>query len=306
MSKPKGDGLDELIASFPSVESFLSENIGKLAPELAASPLPTGSMSLDIMTGGGVTGFVEVFGSESSGKTALVAMMMAHCQRTGVPVALVPTEWLDLPYLKTLGVDGASLPILRRENEMVDFLTEFPRALIVIDSITGYRPKLEIPGEWTRHVWGLLERLSEAMNSGSSVVMVSQVRKMKIRGRVQSPIESASRRLSDWFDFRFFLSRTDRPEDAYDVRISAVANAGAPPATFVDLPGVKGQGLLPEVDLIRVAASLGVVVRKEGGSWYEYQGMRLGQGEMNAYRTVILDPELQMAITRDVLCRVTR
>lgn len=303
MSNPKGDELEELITSFPAAESFLLENIGKLSSDFITAPLPTGSMSMDIMTGGGITGLVEIFGPESSGKTALIAMMMAHCQRTGVPVAFVPTEWLDLPYLTTLGVDTSSLPVLRKTNEMLDFLKEFPRALIAIDSITGYRPPLESPGEWNRYIWSLLQSLKDTMGQGAGVVMTSQVRKMKVRGRIESPFESASRRLTDMFDFRFFLARTDKPEDTYDVRISAVANAGAPPSTFIDLPGVKGQGLLAEVDLLRVAVSLGVVERNQA-SWYRFQGMSLGQGEMTAYQAVIQDVELQLAITRRVLARI--
>jgi len=144
----------------------------------------TGIVSLDAALGGRLpSGAVEIFGEASSGKTTLLFDIIAAAQRSGMLVALCPSEYLDIPYMRKFGVDLNSL-ILITGNYGEDVLegalhflhTHRVPTLLALDSATGIRPEDDQPGMWMSMIDHFLSSALEALPNGSCVVMVNQVR----------------------------------------------------------------------------------------------------------------------------------
>lgn len=246
----------------------------------------TGVMSLDLCLGGGLpSGITEIYGEESTGKTALAACVLSSAQASGMTSMFCASEKYDPPYMKSLGVVESDLILMRGLIEpMVEiasaFLDRDGRRLVVIDSLTAFRSRDEDPTTWGLNVLKMMEELRNVIRVGSLVVVVNQVRSVYRDGKPTSRTESAARRVDDMFDVRIELSRKDVSENQYTMVANIVKSAFGRPGVWTELPSVKGKGVDLWRDYVRVAAHIGVISKKGGHYYFEGKYMANGEDEM--------------------------
>ena len=282
------DDRDELFKRYakenPSVvsrmESILGRSYNCERSVKAAVALRTYIPRLDLALYGGIpSGVSEIFGPESSGKTALLGAILAAAQKQGKDTALVATEDLDTDYWGALGVDLNKLLLFEVEDvrDAVHLVSEFvhkPGCVLGIDSITALRSmddsgSLEDFYSWKDTVRTMIQLVNERVSIHSALVVTSQVRARRSTDHHRTfagGTESASRGVLDEFLLRLELSRQEVHDASYTMVVNVVANVLGPPARFIKLPVNKGSGVDHDLDLIEVAAELGLVERK--GTWY--------------------------------------
>ncbi len=265
--------------------------------------ISTGSLGLDVALGvGGVARgrVVEIYGPESSGKTTLTLHVVAEAQKAGGVCAFVDAEHaLDVGYAKKLGVKTADLLISQPDTgeqalEITDMLVRSNAVdVVVIDSVAALVPKAEIEGEMGDSHVGLQARLmSQALRkltgtiakSKTCVIFINQIR-MKIGVMFGSPETTtggnalkfyASQRL----DIRRIGSIKKGDESVGNrTRVRVVKNKLAPPFREVEFDILYGEGISQMGELIDLGVDLGFV--DKSGSWYSYNGERIGQGRDN-------------------------
>lgn len=292
--------LKDFIREHPTVSSRLASMFGdEAALERGVhhgTSAWTNIPSLDIVLGRLPWGLVDLNGPESSGKSGLLYELGASAQREGRPVALWANEVIDVPYMERVGVTTKDLPVLlgsEAEDDFLDFVKSHKDAVMLIDSFTALRPKGEKElTDWNDMAWSFLQRLKPALQEGSCVITTSQVRaKLNSRGGTQS----ASRRFEDLFDTRLELSREDVSEKWYELIINIKAHALTVPHRYVRVPFVKGMGVDHELDIVRCAKSLDIIVQK--GAWLSLLDVvNLGQGEEQVVKKIHQDKELKERI----------
>jgi recombination protein RecA len=277
----------------------------KVEPAIAFS---TGVLSVDINLGGGIpAGFTEIYGEESSGKTTFIAEMIQSAQGRGLQTALCASEFLDLPYLKRLGIDLGNLLLIRGRGEDVfveasRFMSGGRKRAVFIDSATGFRPNEDIMDNWRRMLGSWLVATHPLVAVDSAVVVANQVRarvsahpnKMFAGGT-----DSTAAKIAGMFDCRIALSRSSVTESAYDLVVDIVSNTLRRPAQIFTVPVVKGKGVDVWRDLVRVAAQLGVL--EQHGSWYYYEETTVAQGEEAVAQLFEKNPEVGNIILEDTL-----
>ena len=265
---------------------------------------PTGIASLDLTLGGYLpAGAIEIYGVESSGKTTLLYEIMSTAQKNGMVVALCSSEYLDIPYMKKFGMDLDSLILITgNTGESVisaacDMIYKWPdgRLLLAIDSATSLRPKIDEYANWAVMIEMFLRVALPALGPQSSIVMTNQVRARRSIGADKffaGGTTSTARNIAGMFSTRLELSRLDVTEESYTMIVDIVANQDTPPSGIIHLPVIKGHGVDTMLDLVRVAAELGVVTK--AGSWYELRdhNYHLGQGEKTAALALSKRPEI--------------
>lgn len=261
----------------------------------------TGVPSLDLNLGGGLpTGITEIFGSDSSGKTALVGQIAAHNQRAGRQVAWVASEKIDPSYLDRLGVIRKYLPIIPA-TDVSEFLRAFDRAVVVLDSLTAVR--LPDVVDWNAFVYEYLLGLRRGIRPGQCVIATSQIRAKRsvVPTRRFSGTESANRYTSDLFACRLELSREQVDTFGYTQIVKIESNILASPSRYLKFKVTKGYGINRAYDLIYTAHSLGVLERR--GSSYYFGDQRIGVGVESAAMAVSGCRELESEIVQRVLSR---
>lgn len=272
-------------------------------PKLDISSIPTGSISLDIATGiGGVPKgrIVEIYGPESSGKTTLTLHIIAEAQKMGGKAAFIDAEHaLDPVYAKNLGVDIDELLISQPDTgeqglEICDMLARSGAIdLIVIDSVAALVPKAEILGDMGDSHVGLHARLmSQALRkltgtinkSGTCVIFINQLRE-KVGVIYGSPeVTTGGRALKFYSSMRLDVRKqeTIKQGDTFlgnRTRVKVVKNKLAAPFKFADFDIMYGEGISKSGDILDCAVDAKIV--DKAGSWYSYQGERMGQGREN-------------------------
>jgi recombination protein RecA len=289
--------------------------LGDGAQVLEVEAVSTGSLALDIALGvGGIPRgrIVEVFGSESSGKTTLALHMIAEVQRRGGTAAFIDAEHaLDPKYSRALGVDLDHI-LLSQPNsgeqalEITEQLTRSGAVdIIVIDSVAALVPTAEIEGQMGDSQVGLQARLmSQAMRklsgaiaqSKTIVVFTNQIRSVISGTRFgPSTTTSGGRALKFYASLRLNLWNSGRIEEGTEqvgtrVSVRVVKNKVAPPFREATFDVIYGKGILRSRDLVNTGEGLEVVSRS--GSWYSFGDTRLGQGVGNSARALEEDPEL--------------
>lgn len=283
-------------------------------PKLDISSIPTGSISLDIATGiGGVPKgrIVEIFGPESSGKTTLTLHIIAEAQKQGGKAAFIDAEHaLDPVYAKNLGVDLNELLISQPDTgeqglEICDMLARSGAIdLIVIDSVAALVPKAEIIGDMGDSHVGLHARLmSQALRkltgtinkSGTCVIFINQLRE-KVGVIYGSPeVTTGGRALKFYSSMRLDVRKqeTIKQGDTFlgnRTRVKVVKNKLAAPFKYADFDIMYGQGISRAGDILDCAANAKIV--SKAGSWYSYQGERMGQGRENVKLYFEAHPEV--------------
>src|SRR6201991_2270331 len=292
--------------------------LGDAAATYDVEAVSTGSLGLDIALGiGGLPRgrVVEIYGPESSGKTTLTLQVIAEVQRAGGTAAFVDAEHaLDPTYAEKLGVNINDLLVSQPDTgeqalEITDMLVRSGAGdVIVIDSVAALTPKAEIEGEMGEMQVGLHARLmSQALRkltgnikrSNTIVVFINQIR-MKIGVMFGNPeTTTGGNALKFYASVRLDIRRIGAIKNGEEVtgnmtRVKVVKNKVAPPFRETEFEIMYGQGISREGELIDIGVLQGLV--EKSGSWYSYNGERIGQGMENARNFLETHPE----IARDI------
>jgi recombination protein RecA len=271
---------------------------------LATDAVSTGSLGLDIALGiGGLPRgrVIEVYGPESSGKTTLALHVVAEIQKKGGTAAYVDAEHaLDPVYAKKLGVDIDEMLISQPDTgeqalEITDTLVRSGGVdIVVIDSVAALTPKAELEGEMGDSLPGLQARLmSQALRkltgsiskSNTIVLFINQIR-MKIGVMFGNPeTTTGGNALKFYSSVRLDIRRIGAIKDRDEVvgnqtRVKVVKNKVAPPFKQVEFDIMYGVGISKVGELVDLGVKAGIV--EKSGSWYSYDGSRIGQGRESA------------------------
>ncbi|MFA5089381.1 MAG: recombinase RecA, partial [Candidatus Omnitrophota bacterium] len=266
--------------------------------------ISTGAPSLDIAMGiGGMPRgrVIEIYGPESSGKTTLALHAIAEAQKTGGVAVFVDAEHaLDLNYAQKLGVKAEDV-LLSQPNfgeealEIVDTLVRSNAIdIIVVDSVAALVPRAEVEGEMGDSHVGLQARLmSQALRkltaniskSRTCVIFINQIR-MKIGVMYGNPeTTTGGNALKFYASMRLDIRRIGAIKSGEDVigsrvRVRVAKNKMAPPHRETEFDILFNEGISKEGDLVDMASEAGII--EKSGTWYSFEGERIGQGRENA------------------------
>ena len=278
--------------------------LGDRAAKIKVDAIPTGILSLDLALG--VGGFprgriIEIYGPESSGKTTLALQVVAQAQKLGGTAAYVDAEHaMDPSYARQLGVEIENLLIAQPScgEEALEITEKLVRSsaidVIVIDSVAALVPKAEIEGEMGDSHMGLQARLmSQALRkltaavaqSKTCLIFINQIRN-KIGVMFGNPeTTTGGLALKFYATLRLEIRRIENIKEGDVVvgvrtRVKVVKNKVAPPNRVAEFEMIHGFGVSREGCLLDLGVEAGTV--EKSGSWFLYEGERLGQGRENA------------------------
>ena len=302
----KSDRDKALEAAMAQIQKqFGKGSIMKLGDEthLNIDAISTGSISLDIATGiGGVPKgrIVEIYGPESSGKTTLALHIVAEAQKAGGRAAFIDAEHaLDPTYARNLGVNVDELLVSQPDTgeqalEICDMLARSAALdVIVIDSVAALVPRAEIQGEMGDSHVGLQARLmSQALRkitgtvnkSNTCVIFINQLRE-KVGIMFGNPeVTTGGRALKFYSSMRLDVRRVESLKVGDNVignrtKVKIVKNKVAPPFKICEFDIMYGHGISKAGDILDCAVEAKIV--DKAGSWYSFEGERIGQGREN-------------------------
>ena len=292
--------------------------LGDAAANMNVEVISTGILPLDIALGvGGIPRgrIIEIYGPESSGKTTVTLHMIAEAQRQGGVAAFIDAEHaLDPIYARNLGVDIDNLLVSQPDTgeqalEIVEALVRSGAIdIIVVDSVAALVPKAEIEGDMGDPHVGLLARLmSQAMRkltgiiskSRTTAIFINQIRE-KVGTMYGNPeTTTGGRALKFYSSVRLDVRKFDTVKQGTNIlgnrtRVKVVKNKIAPPFKVAEFDIMYGEGVSKESSLIDIAADLDIL--NKSGSWYSYNGNRLGQGKDTVKEILRNQPELMAEI----------
>ncbi len=280
--------------------------------------ISTGCISLDLALGvGGVPRgrVVEIFGPESSGKTTVALHAIAQAQKDGGMAAFIDAEHaLDPLYARKLGVDINNLLVSQPDSgeqalEIAEALVRSGAVdIVVIDSVAALVPRAELDGEMGDIHVGLQARLmSQALRkltahigkSNACVLFINQIREKVGVIYGSNETTTGGRALKFYSSVRIEVRKGEAIKQGTDMignktRVKVVKNKVAPPFKATEFDIMYGTGISREGDLLDIAVSLEII--QKSGSWYAYQGERLGQGRENAKDYIKDHPEFMALI----------
>lgn len=293
------------------------------ATALNVEAIPTGSLSLDIALGiGGVPKgrIVEIYGPESSGKTTVALHIAAEAQKAGGAAVFIDVEHaLDPVYARNLGVDIDSLLVSQPDTgeqalEICDALVRSNAVdVVVVDSVAAMTTKAEIEGEMGDTFVGLQARLmSQALRkltgaiskSNCTVIFINQLRE-KIGVMYGNPETTpGGRALKFYASVRLDVRKKDVIKVGSEnvgnlVRVKVVKNKVAPPFREAEFEIIYGEGISRDGEIVDLATRLEIL--NKSGSWYSYNGQRVGQGRDKVKQYLKDNPAVAEEIARKVM-----
>ena len=306
-------------------KQFGKGSIMKLGSEAVAQDIAavsTGSLALDIALGvGGVPRgrVIEIYGPESSGKTTLSLQIVAEAQKTGGTCAFVDAEHaLDTVYAKKLGVQLEDLLIAQPDNgeQALEIAETLVRSgaldVLVVDSVAALVPRAELEGDMGDPQMGLQARLmSQALRkltgtiarSNTIVIFINQIR-MKIGVMFGNPeTTTGGNALKFYSSVRMDIRRIGAIKQGDEVvgsrtKVKIVKNKVAPPFREAEFDILYGQGISRQGEILDLGVDAGLV--EKSGSWYSYDGDRIGQGRENAKAFLRENAEIATKIENSV------
>ena len=285
--------------------------------------ISTGSFGLDKALGiGGLPKgrVVEIYGPESSGKTTLTLQIIAECQKAGGSAAFIDAEHaLDPEYAKALGVDTDELLLSQPDTgeqalEVTDMLVKSGSLdVIVVDSVAALVPRAELEGDMGDSHVGLQARLmSQALRkitgsiqkSNTLVIFINQIR-MKIGVMFGSPeTTTGGNALKFYSSVRLDIRRVGAIKDGDEIvgnetRVKVVKNKMAPPFKVVDFQILYGKGINRMAEIIEYAVKKGTI--EKAGSWYSFEGDKIGQGIGNASQFLVDNPKVLEKVEQSIV-----
>ena len=284
--------------------------------------IPTGALSLDMALGiGGVPRgrIIEVFGPESSGKTTLALHVVAEAQKMGGEAAFIDAEHaLDPVYAKKLGVDIDNLIVSQPDTgeQALEITESLIRSgaldVIVVDSVAALVPKAEIDGDMGDSHMGLqarlmsqaLRKLAGAINKSKTVlIFINQLRE-KIGVMFGNPeTTTGGRALKFYASVRLDIRKIENIKQDGEVkgnrvRVKVIKNKVAPPFREAEFDIVYGEGISKAGNILDMAVNMDII--EKSGSWFSYNGNRIGQGRENVKKYLKENPEILADVEQKV------
>lgn len=314
----QGDKKDALASALKQIEKDFGKGsimrLGDAKSGMNVETISTGILPLDIALGvGGVPRgrIIEVFGPESSGKTTVTLHMIAEAQKQGGIAAFIDAEHaLDPVYAAKLGVNIDDLLISQPDTgeQALDIVDALVRSgaidIIVVDSVAALVPKAEIEGDMGDSHVGLharlmsqaMRKLTGAINRSQTVaIFINQIRE-KVGVMFGSPeTTTGGRALKFYASVRIDVRKGERLTQGQDVlgshtKAKIVKNKVAPPFKTAEFDILYGEGVSRVGCVIDMGVDMDII--DKSGSWFSYNGSRLGQGKENVRIALKENPEL--------------
>jgi len=288
--------------------------LGEKVVETRVNVIPTGILPLDFALGvGGIPRgrIIEIFGPEAGGKTTLTLHIISQVQKDGGVAAFIDAEHaLDPLYAKKIGVDIDNLLISQPDSgeEALDICEKLVRSsavdIIVIDSVAALVPKAEIEGEMGDQHVGLQARLMSqalrkltaiASNTKTAIIFINQIRQ-KIGVMFGNPETTpGGLALKFYSSVRLDIRKTENIKQGEmvigsKIKVKVVKNKVAPPYRMAEFEMINGEGVSREGSLLDLGVEVGMI--EKTGSWFEYNGKRLGQGREQAKEFLKQNPDV--------------
>jgi recombination protein RecA len=287
--------------------------------------ISTGSFGLDLALG--VGGFprgriVEIYGPESSGKTTIALHTIAEAQKKGGICAFIDAEHaFDKFYAQKLGIDTSSLLISQPDDgeqalEIADNLIRSGAVdVLVIDSVAALVPRAEIEGDMGDSKVGLHARLmSQALRkltgtinkTGCIAIFINQLRE-KIGVMFGNPeTTTGGNALKFYASIRLDIRRNAQIKDGDEVignrtKVKVAKNKVAPPFRVVEFDIMYGKGISRVGEVLDIAVDANIV--QKSGSWFSYDGTKLGQGRDTVKSLLEDNPEMLLDIESKILSK---
>ena len=288
--------------------------LGAYAESRSTEIIPTGCLPLDVALGvGGLPKgrIIEIYGPEASGKTTVTLHVIAQVQKMGGTCAFIDAEQaLDPVYAANLGIDLDELYISQPDSgeqalDILDYLVKSNAVdLIVADSVAALTPKAEIEGDMGDSHMGVQARLmsqccrkivAAGNKSKTCVIFINQLRD-KIGVMFGSPeTTTGGKALKFYASVRLDVRKIDQVKDGSEIigsktRVKVVKNKVAPPFKTAEFEIIFGKGISNSGCVLDMGVAEGFI--EKSGSWFSYNGEKIGQGRENAKKYLEEHPEI--------------
>ncbi len=294
---------------------------------MSVSAIPTGSLTLDLALGiGGVPKgrIVEIYGPESSGKTTIALHIAAEAQKQGGVAAFVDAEHaLDPVYAKALGVDIDNLLVSQPDSgeqalEITEALVRSGAVdVLVVDSVAALVPQQEIDGDMgdsnvgvhARLMSQAMRKLSGAISKSNVVVIFINQLRQKIGVMYGNPeTTTGGTALKFYASVRIDIRRVETLKNGTEsygsrTKCKIVKNKVAPPFKTAEFDIIYGKGINRSGEIMDIGIELGII--EKSGSWFSYNGTRLGQGRDNALAFLESNPEMFKEVEDKIVAHLT-